>query len=222
MKSLLGFGFIAVLLAAPLTAHAQHFNVGALDEGTEVAMLTTGAEHGLMLGMGYARGVSLADRPVIVGGDLTLGWAEVDIDDFRLRAGALAPIVGQGRWKLLGGFTAIFRGTKNDIARMIDLGTDLAILAGRYAPRGFFAAELGFDWAMATHVDHRGLYRTKVHADARDGWYRNAGGMLRAGLQGGLSLGRFDLILRAGRFVDASGTPPLFPFYGTLSFNTRW
>jgi hypothetical protein len=212
----------ALLLAAPLTAHAQHFNVGALDEGTDVANLTTGAEHGLMLGMGYARAVSVADRPIVVGGHLTLGWAEVDIDDFRLRAGALAPIVGQGRWKLLGGVTATIRGTKNEIARMIDLGTDVAILAGRYAPRGFLAAELAFDWAMATHVGHREVYRTKVHADARDGWYRNPGGMIRAGLQGGLSLGRLDVILRAGRFLDTSGNPPLFPFYGTLTFNTRW
>jgi hypothetical protein len=220
MKTLVGL--VVVLLAAPLTAHAQHFNVGAVGEGTDVAMLTTGAEHGLMLGMGYARGLSVADRPIVVGGDLTLGWAEVDIDDFRLRAGALAPIVGEGRWKLLGGLTAAIRGTKNEIARMIDLGTDVAILGGRYAPRGFFAAELGFDWAMATHVGHRELYRTKVHAGARDGWYRNAGGMLRAGLQGGLSLGRLDVILRAGRFADTSGTPPLFPFYATLSLNTRW
>jgi hypothetical protein len=220
MKTLISF--VTVLLAAPLTAQAQHFNVGALDEGTDVATLTTGAEHGLMLGMGYARAVSVADRPVVVGGDLTLGWAEVDVDDFRLRADALAPIVGEGRWKLLGGLTATIRGTKNQIARMFDLGTDVAILAGRYAPRGFAAAELGFDWAMATHIDHREAYRTKVHAGARDGWYRNPGGMLRAGLQGGLSLGRLDLILRAGRFVDASGTPPLFPFYGTLTLNTRW
>jgi hypothetical protein len=213
---------IAVLLAAPLTAHAQDLNFGALDENTNVVTVTTGAEDGLMLGTGYGRVLSVADRSIVLGGDLTLPWGDVDIDDFRLRASALAPIVEHGPWKLIGGLAAMVRGTKNDIARMIGVGSDVAIVAGRYAPRWFAAAELGFDWAIATHVEHSDAYRMTVYADARDGWYGNAGGMLRAGIEGGLSFGRHDVILRAGRLVDIAGDPAMFPFYGTLTFDTRW
>jgi len=213
---------IAVLLAAPLAARAQHLNLGAVEDGTNVVTVTTGAEHGLALGAGYARVVAAADRPIVVGADLTLGWAEVDVDDFRLRASALVPVVGRGRWKVLGGLTATLRGTENEIARMTNVGTDVAMLAGRYARRGFFAVELGFDWAIATHVAHADAYRMTVYADARDGWYGNPGGMLRAGLQGGISFGRHDVILRAGRLHDVTGKPAMFPFYGTLTFDTRW
>ncbi len=220
MKTLLTL--FAVLLAAPLTARAQSLNVATLEAGSDVATLTTGTEHGLMLGLGYARAVTVADRAVAFHADVALGWAEVDVDDFALRTGALAPIVGEGRWKVLGGLAAVIRGTENDIARMFGAGVDAAILAGRYARGGFFAAELGFDWTLTTHVGHRDLYRTKVYADARDGWYGNPAGMFRVGLQGGLSFGRYDVVVRAGRFADVAGKPPLFPFYGTLSFYARW
>jgi hypothetical protein len=220
MKSLVTI--IAVLLAAPLTASAQHVNFASLEEDTNVVTVTTGAEYGLMLGAGYGRALSVADRPIIVGAHLTLGWAEVDVSDFQLRAGALAPIVGDGHWKLVGGVNAIVRGTNNEIARMMNVGTDVALLGGRYAPHWFVAAEVGFDWAMATHVAHNDDYRMAVFADARDGWYGNAGGMVRGGVQTGVSFGRHDMILRAGRLLDVAGKPAMFPFYGTLTFDTRW
>ncbi len=217
MKTLI---IIAVLAAAPL-ARAD-INFAALDEGTNVATLTTGAEHGLVLGTGYGRMLSVADQPILVGGDLTLGWAEVDIEDFRLRAGALAPLLGHGHWKVIGGLAAIVRGTDNEAARMTNVGADLAILAGRYTRRWFVAAEVGFDWAMATYIDHSDAYRMQVYAGARDGWYGNPGGMFRAGLEGGITFGRYDVSLRAGRLVDTAGQPALFPWYATLGFDTRW
>lgn len=37
-----------------------------------------------------------------------------------------------------------------------------------------------------------------------------------------VSFGRHDLILRAGRMIEDGGKAPLFPFYGTLGFDTRW
>jgi hypothetical protein len=219
MKTLLTFAF---LLFAPVTAHAQHVNVAALDNDTNVLAVTTGAEYGLVLGAGYARVLSVADRPIIVGGRLSLGWAELDVGDFHLRAGGLAPIVGTGHWKLISGVDAIVRGTSNDIGRMTNVGADISILAGRYTRRWFVAAEVGLDWAIATHIAHDDLYRMAVYADAHDGWYANPGGTFRGGVQSGLSFGRHDLILRAGKLLDVAGEPPMFPVYGTLTFDTRW
>jgi hypothetical protein len=214
--------FCVLVLTVPLTAHAQAVNFGTLDDDTNVVTVTAGAEHGLVVGAGYARVLSIAGHPILVGGDLTLGGAEIDVGDFRVRAGALVPLAGTGNWKVLGGLTAVARGTENDLGRMTNVGADVALLGGRYIARGFFAAELGADWAIATHVSHGETYRMTVYADARDGWYGNTGAMLRAGGQAGVSFGRHDIILRAGRLVDISGESPLFPFYGTLTFDTRW
>jgi len=212
----------AALIAAPLTASAQDINFGALADDTHIATVTTGAEHGLLLGAGYDRVVTLGDRPLVVGGQLALQWAEVDVDDFRLRLGALAPIFDRGNWKVVGAVCSTVRGTRNDTARMINVGPDVAVLAGRYSRHWFAVAELGFDWALATHVTHSDAYRMLVYADARDGWYGNAGGTLRAGLQTGVSFGGNDVILRAGRLADIGGKPPMFPVYATVAYDRRW
>jgi hypothetical protein len=212
---------IAALVAAPLTAHAQSVNVGALDDDANVVTVTTGHEHGLVLGAGYARALPVADRTLLVGGDLTLAWAEVDVGDYRVRAGALAPVVGRGGWRLLAGVGASVRGTENALGRMTDVATDASLLGGYYHRRGFAALELGADWAMATYVDHSDLYRMSF-PEARDRWLGNAGALARAGVQGGVSLGRVDVVLRFGRMIETSGAAAIFPMYGTLTVDTRW
>jgi hypothetical protein len=217
MKSI----FTLILLLAPVTARAD-INFGAIREDSNVATLTTGAEQGLVLGMGYARVLSFAGRPLVLGGDVALQWAEVDPSDFRVRAGGLLPLITHGRWKLIGGLSSTVRGTNNQIARMISAGTDATLLAGRYSRRWYAAAEAGFDWALATHVEHSDDYRMQVFAEARDGWYGNPGGTFRYGVQGGVSFGRNDVILRAGKLVDVAGKPPLLPIYATLGYDRRW
>ncbi len=209
---------LAALVAAPLTAAAQ--NLGALDDHANLATMTTGHEYGLAVGAGYARVVPVASRPLVVGGDVTFGAAAIDLGDFRLRAGALAPAIAHDRWKLVGSLAAIVRGTDNDLGRLVDLGADAAILGGWYARRGFAAVELGADLALATHVHHGEAYRMSFPdpSDARDRWLGAAGVVPRAGVQGGVSVGRVDVILRLGRL----GGGTMFPIYGTLAVTARF
>jgi hypothetical protein len=221
MVAAAAFGLV---LVAPLVARAQEVNLSAIedDDSTNHVYLRTGAEYGFVAGVGYARSVSLLDRRILLTGDLTTPWAGIDASDYRLRAGVQVPIVGSRRWKLAGAIAPTLRGTKNDVARMIGLGTDLGLTGGFYARHWFLAGEVGFDWAMATHVANSDLYRTDVYAGARDGWYATPGGNFRYGVQAGASFGRHDLVLRAGQLRDISGGSPLLPFYGTLSLDTRW
>jgi hypothetical protein len=223
MKRLIVFSAMVILgLLAPTVARAQEVNLGALDQASNIVHVRTGAEYGFVAGAGYGRVVSFLDRQLVLGGDFTLPWAGLDLSDYRLRVSALVPIVGGRRWKLAGSIAPTLRGTKNDISRMTDVGADLGVVGGYYAPRWFVAGELGFDWAMSTYVHHTDAYRSLVYAGARDGWYANPGGNLRAGLQGGVSFGRTDVILRLGEVRDTGGAPPLLPFYGTLAVDTRW
>ena len=105
---------------------------------------------------------------------------------------------------------------------MTSFGTDLGVQGGFYARHWFVAGEAGFDWITTTHVAHSDLYRDTVYEGARDGWYAMSGGNIRYGLQAGASFGRHDLVLRAGKMVDVGGAPPMLPFYGTLTLDTRW
>jgi hypothetical protein len=219
MKAFTTFTFTAVLLAAPLV-HADP-NFAAVDDGDHIVSVTTGAEHGLVLGLGYGRALSLAGRPIVVGASAALQWAEVDASDFRIAAGARVPIAGD-RWRVIGGIDAIVRGADNDVARLINTGVDISLLAGRYGDRWFAAVEAGFDWALATRVDHTDAYRMQVYADARDGWYGNTGGTFRYGIQGGATFGGNDIVLRAGKLHGIDGAPAVFPIYATLGYDRRW
>lgn len=216
---------VLAVLAVATVARAQEVNLATLDDEDGPAnrvQVRTGAEHGFVAGVGYGRAVQVLGRPLLLTGELTVPWAGVDASDYRVRAGALVPIVGSRRWKLAGSLAPTLRGTRNDTGRMTSVGADLGLAGGFYTRRWFVASELGFDWAMSTHVDHNARYRAVVFADARDGWYANAGGNFRAGLQGGASFGRHELVLRLGALREAGGQPPLLPFYGTLAFGTRW
>jgi hypothetical protein len=211
---------VIVIFCAASSAHAQVVNVAALDDDTNVISVNAGAEYGLVVGVGYGRVQSVADRQLVIGVDLALGHA--DVANAMLSAHVLAPIVEGSRWRVLGELSASLRGAENDIGRFAMVGGDVAILAGRYAPRGLIALELGLDAALATHVTHAETYRMTVYEDAKDGWYGAPGATLRAGLQGGVSVGRHDLILRAGRMINPTGDPPLVPIYATLAFDARW
>jgi hypothetical protein len=199
---------IALLVALPLTASAD-VNVAALEDDTNVVSVKTGAEYGLIVDVGYARDLGR----VVVGADVALAG---DVNDFRLSSGVLVPIVGS-RWRVIGAATASIAGANNDLGRMTTLGADLAVFAGRYTRRSVIAAEVGFDAALTTHVTHDATYRMLVYENAKDGWYAAPGGTLRVGLQGGVTFGRFDVILRAGRMQ-----PGLIPFYATLGVAARF
>ena len=209
-------------LLVSFTARAQEVNLGALDQASNIVHVSTGAEYGFVAGAGYARVVPFLDRQLVLTGDFTLPWAGLDLSDYRLRVGALMPIVGSRRWKVAGGVAPTVRGTKNDISRMTGVGADIGIVGGYYARHFFVATELGFDWSMTTYVAHSQVYRSTVYEGARDGWYANPGGNVRAGLQGGVTFGRYDVILRIGEVRGVDGDPPLLPFYGTLALDTRW
>jgi hypothetical protein len=222
-RALFGAVAFAAVVAAPLAARAQEVNLSRLDdEPANRVHLRTGVEYGFVAGAGYARTVSLLDRRLLVTGDVTLPWAGIDRSDYRVRAGVLVPIVGVRGWRLAGTFAPTARATKTVSGRMTNLGTDVGLQGGFYARHWFVAGEAGFDWAITTHVTHSDAYREQVYAGARDGWYALAGGNLRAGLQAGASFGRHDLVLRAGRMIDVGGAPPMLPFYGVLTFDTRW
>ena len=205
-------------------AHADELNLSRLDAETAPnrVHVTTGAEYAFVAGIGYSRTLPFLDRQIVLGGELTVPWASFDLSDFRVRAGGLMPITGSRRWKLAGSLATVVRGTKNDISRMTDIGLDAGLVGGFYERRWFIAAEAGVDAALTTHVAHTDLYRMTVHEDAVDGWYAIPGGNVRAGLQAGVSIDRYDVILRAGQLRDFGGEPPVIPFYGTLTVNARW
>lgn len=224
-KSFRAAALLSVAWALGLSARAgaAEVNLASLDEGGANSVhLRTGAEYGFVAGVGYDRVVTFAHRRLLLTSDLTFPWAKADRADYRLRVGATLPVAFTAHWRAAVGLAPTVRHTVNDLATMTSLGADAAATAGFYARRWFAAGELGFDWNGATHVDNSPLYKQTVFAAARDGWYRDDGGNVRAGVQAGASLARYDVVLRVGMVRDQTGQAPMLPFYGTLTLAGRW
>ena len=104
----------------------------------------------------------------------------------------------------------------------VGLGANAGLTGGYYAQHWFAAGELGFDYALTTHIAHAQLYRDRVFENARDGWYVNSGGNYRLGGQAGASFGRYELALRAGILRAMMGGRPMFPLYATVALSAGW
>jgi hypothetical protein len=212
---------MSLLAAAP--AQAQEVNLARLDEGPANRIyVRTGAEWAFVAGLGYARSASVARHPVLLVGELSAPWAAANTSDYQARLGVLAPILAWGGLKLAGSLEPTLRGTHNDLGRMTALGADAGLTGGYYARGWFLAGEFGFDYTLTTHIAQSKLYRDTVYANARDGWYVNPGGNYRLGGQAGLSLSRFDVVLRGGILRDMKGNLPIFPYYATVAVVAAW
>jgi hypothetical protein len=218
--SLLTFAFT---LAGAAVADAQEMNLATIDsDAANYVHVRTGAEYGFVAGIGYARVVTVGSQRLLLTSDMTLPWAGIDTSDYRIRVGAALPLALTYHWRVAAALAPTVRHTVNDVATMTSVGADASATGGYYARHWFAAGEVGLDWNGVTHVKNSEIYREAVYAGARDGWYGEYGGNIRAGVQGGASFSRYDIVLRVGTIRDVSGEAPLLPLYGTLTLATRW
>lgn len=223
-------GSLALVVAAAglvmwpaATAGQTVINRAALD-GTRpnMAHVRVGAEYAFVGGIGYSRALALGGRTLLLSGTLTAPWADADLRDYDVRVGAIVDLAHASRWALMGGVGSSIRGTTNKMGSLTSVAADGVLLGGYWSPRWFATVEGGYDGAIATHLAHSDYYRSTYYPDARDGWYADTGSNIRLGLAGGVSFGRYDLVLRAGLARDREGQPQLLPAYATLDLNMRF
>jgi hypothetical protein len=204
-------------------ARAQEVNLARLDEGAANRVyVRTGAEWAFVAGVGYARTASVARHAVLLVGELGAPWVAANTSDYQARIGVLAPVLGWRGFELAASLEPTVRGTHNDLGRMTALGADAGLTGGYYTRGWFVAGEFGFDYTLTTHITQSQLYRDTVYENARDGWYVNPGGNYRLGGQVGLSMSRFDVVLRGGTLRDMKGNLPMFPYYATVAVVAAW
>ena len=216
---------LAVVLVAgsPSSASAQALWFERLDaERPSAVAVGTGFSGAFVAGLGYAHAVDGLGHRAIVDAELDVPWVEIDGHDWRLRAGIAMPFSIAGRWCVLPRIAPTLRASANEVADLIGVGVDVAVVAGYVAPRWSIGAELGFDAALVTHVTPTPAYRMAINDGATAGWYAGTGGMLRYGLQAGVTFGSNDIALRAGRLMMTTGDPPILPMYATVSYARRW
>jgi hypothetical protein len=214
--------FVTSLLAAvalsalPAREAAAQWNVARFDEERNRVYTSFGLDPALVGAVGYGRVVRVLGHDFQLTGDAGVATARMDARDFRARVGTQTSLVHWRSAHLTGSATFITRGTENAIYRGLNFGADLAATLGVYRRRWFAAGEVGKDKAVITHVTHSDYYRTHYHADAKDGWYLDAGGTVRWGLTGGVAVGRAEVVGRAGLHRTERRNALVAPGYASL------
>ncbi len=208
---------VCALLASALVApHASaQWNMGSLDGSAERNRVYTtfGLDPAFVGSVGYARVIPVMNHGFQLTTEAGVATSGMDMRDYRARLGAQTSLMHWRSVHLTGSATFITRGTENSIYRAFNFGADLTGAVGVYRRRWFAAGEFGKDKAIITHVTNSDWYRKNFYADAKDGWYLDAGGTYHYGVAGGIVVGRAELAARAGwsrteKFHDVM--PPLY------------
>jgi len=216
---------IASLLAAlgaARTANAQAFS--RLEPGQQTVTAEAGLQSAVVTSLGYAAGLRLRalDRTLMPFAQATLPVAQPDLHDFEARVGSQVSLIDVGWFDVSAQLAVEVAETQNSIYRGTALRTDVVLLAGHYGRRWFAVGEAGFDRAWLTYIKNSDWYRTYFYSGAKDGWYEGTGGTLHAGAKGGVTIGRVELVLRAGITKTEDLNNLDLPFYATLGANYRF
>jgi len=213
---------LAATLGVARTADAQAFS--RLDPGEQTVTAETGLQSGVVTSLGYAAGLRVGrlERTLMPFIQATLPVAKPDLHDYSLRAGVQVSMLSVGWFDLSAQLALEVAETENYIYRGTALRSDVVLLAGHYGRHWFAVGEAGYDRAWLTYVKNSDWYRTYVYSDAKDGWYGGTAGTLHAGAKGGITIGRVEVVLRAGITKTEALNNLDLPFYATLGANYRF
>lgn len=183
-----------------------------------------GAEYGITAGLGYHRFISIKNFPLWIGGEFSIPSGNQLGDDFKVRLGAQIKILTVNRFQFSARIQGITRRYQNQSVRLFNFGSDFAGSLGYYRKHWFLGTEAGFDKAIITNFKHSEWFKNNIYDSVQDGWYEPAtGGNFHYGLQGGISMKKVDITLKAGKILQQDfESQPLLPFYGQLGLNFRF
>ena len=222
MKSLRNVLFAAGLAFSFFPSRAQTLNWKNIQpQHKHFLNLNAGMDNGSVVGVAY--GYRLRTKvPVIVGLEYSMPFGEKLLDDFKTKIGGQVNVLRSDHFFASVKAYGIFRRFENDLARLLNFGSEFSATAGYYRRKWFIAADAGFDKAIITHVKHSDLMK-EYNPDLVSGWYIPTGGHFLYGLQLGRSFRQNDIYLKVGKTVEQDlKTSPSLPIYFQLGWSIKW
>lgn len=214
---------LGIVLSAVVTQDANgQWNVARFGTEPNRVYTTFGLDPAFVGSLGYGRVVPVQGHNVLLTGDLGVVTASMDARDFRARVGAQGSLLQWRSVHLTGSATVIARGTENSVYKGFNWGADVTGGVGVYRPAWFAAGEFGRDKSIITHVTHSDWYRENIYPEAKDGWYLDAGGTYHYGVSSGVSLGRTELVGRAGWVRTEKGNDVMVPMYVSVGVGLKY
>ncbi len=216
---------LVVLAAIALTGtiNAQTMNWASLkEEDKHIVNINLGLEDGVIYGLGYGYHFKIWKFPVLANFEYSFPSGTNLFDDFKTKTGVQIDWVGFHHFHFSTRIQGVFRRYENDLARLVNFGSDMSGTIGYYRNQWFVAGEVGFDKAIVTNFKHSDVYRDRFPGVV-DGWYKPAtGGNLYYGLQAGFTYRQHDIYVKAGFSITQDfKTKPMVPYYAQLGYSFR-
>lgn len=148
--------------------------------------MTFGYQHNFDLGM--------KDRELTVYGEWGSPTHEFGFKNSEVKVGGIIPIYQVGSFKLVNnlGLSAGKISTKHFESGKFSISNKISL--GFYKNKWFAAGTAEYEKIVLNHIEHTDFYRTAFYEDAKDGWYKGAGGAFQFGVEGGVTLRQiFDI-----------------------------
>ncbi len=186
--------------------------------------INSGGEYGITAGIGYHRLVPAKKNPLWLGGEFSMPLGNELADDLKVKLGAQIRLAAFNYFQFSARVQGVSRRYHNQSVTLFNFGSDFAGTLGYYRKHWFLGVEAGFDKAIVTHFKHSDWYKNNIYDNVQDGWYEPAtGGNFYYGLQGGYSIKKTDITLKAGKLLQQDfQSQPLLPFFGQLGLNFRF
>jgi len=186
-----------------------------------IVNLNVGFDNASVVGIGYGYHLN-TKMPLVLNLEYSMPFGDKPFDDFKTKIGGQLNVLRANNFFTVVKAYGVIRRFDNDFARMINFGSEFSATAGLYKNKWFAAAELGFDKAITTHIQHSSLMK-QYNPNVQSGWYIPTGGNFLYGLQGGYSFNRNDVYAKVGRTVSQDfKTKPTVPLYFQLGWSMKW
>jgi len=176
-------------------------------EGIEPSLLTT-------FGYQFNCDTGIIDRKVTTYGELGLSSVRFGLKNWELKTGGVLPLFERNTFKVVNDldFSAGRVDTRNFVSYKFAFGDECAV--GFYKRNWFIAATAEYERIVLNHIRNTRFYRVNFYEDAKDGWYKGAGGMFQFGFEGGRKITKkydmhLEIMMPFTEKFDGYGGSPL-------------
>ena len=217
---------IILLLSASLFSYcinAQTVNWANLNQKQKnIINLNAGIDYSISYGAGY--GYLLKTKlPVLLNAEFSVPAGNNLIDDYKSKLGAQINLYKTDNVFFAAKLQGEIRRYKNDLATLLNFGSDISGTTGYYKKHWFIAAEAGFDKAIVTHFKSSDAGKANFPG-IQNGWYQpSTGGNFYYGINAGLSWQKFDVYAKAGKTITQNfSNVPFIPFFAQIGLNIKF
>lgn len=206
---------VAILITVLFCQAINAQNIFNMEKKNKAIYSRFGIEPTYVFAIGYMQAFDLKsiNRKVLTYGDLSSPTKMFGIKNYEAKAGGVIEAIS---WKGIGvtynlNFSTGHVQTKNFGSQKFSFGNKLS--CGYYKDKWYLAFIGQYEKIIANNLTHTQYYRDYVFPEAKDGWYKGAGGNIQFGLETGFTLKeyldiRFELKLpKSEKFDSYNGSP---------------